>query len=127
MYYARPADPIVGRIPVGLQNTFPLTQKLLWAVPTSTQAEIEDRFSPGFTVLPQIRLVIRSAFVFDVSPVGQMRLLYVGLHMLVMTAGAFEQSFTDTVFPPPGWAVVNADSGTRRWQRLDIGTRTPPG
>jgi hypothetical protein len=46
---------------------------------------------------------------------------------LLARAGAWGQSFTDTVFPPPGWAMVNADSGSRVWQRLDIGTRTPPG
>jgi hypothetical protein len=49
------------------------------------------------------------------------------LSVLVTTAGAFEQSFTDSLFPPTGWTVVNADSGARVWQRLDIGTRTPPG
>ncbi len=46
---------------------------------------------------------------------------------LAALACALEQSFTDTAFPPPGWLAVNADSGVRNWQRLDIGTRTPPG
>jgi hypothetical protein len=60
------------------------------------------------------------------SPVG---LLSAGLALaaLLATAGALEQSFSDTVFPPSVWLVVNADLGVRNWQRLDIGTRTPPG
>jgi len=49
------------------------------------------------------------------------------LSALVATAGAFEQSFTDTLFPPAGWTSINADSGVRYWQRMDLGTRTPPG
>jgi len=38
-----------------------------------------------------------------------------------------EESFTDSLFPPSGWVIVNADSGAREWQRLDIGYRTGPG
>jgi hypothetical protein len=49
------------------------------------------------------------------------------LLVLVAAGSCFEQSFNDTVFPPSGWATVNADSGVRNWQRLDIGCRTPPG
>ena len=38
-----------------------------------------------------------------------------------------EESFSDSLFPPLGWVAVNADSGVREWQRLDIGYRTGPG
>ncbi len=50
--------------------------------------------------------------------------------VLLCSAGlclGLEQSFTGTVFPPLGWVTVNADSGVREWQRLDIGYRTRPG
>lgn len=46
---------------------------------------------------------------------------------LVSVGAGLEESFSDTAFPPAGWTRVNADSGIRNWQRLDIGTRTPPG
>jgi hypothetical protein len=39
---------------------------------------------------------------------------------------AFEQSFTDTAFPPSGWQAVNGDSGFRTWIRFDLAARTPP-
>ncbi|MBM3323896.1 hypothetical protein FJY69_10520, partial [candidate division WOR-3 bacterium] len=45
---------------------------------------------------------------------------------LAACAWAFEQSFTDTVFPPPGWQAVNGDSGFRTWIRFDLAARTPP-
>lgn len=45
---------------------------------------------------------------------------------LTATALAFQESFTDSAFPPPGWSVVNADSGRRTWQRFDLAARTPP-
>jgi hypothetical protein len=51
----------------------------------------------------------------------------IALVLAVAAAAALEQSFSDTIFPPDGWLAVNADSGVRDWQRLDIGARTPPG
>ncbi len=39
----------------------------------------------------------------------------------------FEQSFSDSLFPPSNWLVVNLDSGVRKWQRLEIGYRSEPG
>jgi hypothetical protein len=56
-----------------------------------------------------------------------MRVALSALLALAALACGLEQSFSDTVFPPSGWLAVNADSGVRYWQRLDIGTRTPPG
>jgi hypothetical protein len=65
VYHSRPADLIVGRISVGLENAFELTQEPLRSVPSATQAEVEHHGSSGVTVLPEIRLVIlSSAFAF---------------------------------------------------------------
>ena len=55
-----------------------------------------------------------------------MRFVAVVLFVPVLGLG-LEQSFSDTVFPPLGWTTVNADSGIREWQRLNIGYRTEPG
>ncbi|MEO0077427.1 MAG: choice-of-anchor J domain-containing protein [candidate division WOR-3 bacterium] len=46
--------------------------------------------------------------------------------LIAIPVWAFEQSFTDSVFPPPGWQAVNGDSGFRTWIRFDLAARTPP-
>ena len=58
MNHLRPADLIVGRIPVGLQKTFELPQKLPRSVASPPQTEVEHHGSSGSAVLPEIRLVI---------------------------------------------------------------------
>ena len=64
VYHVRPTDLIVGRISVGLENAFELSQEPLRPIASATQAEVEHRGSSGATVLPQIGLVILSpAFV----------------------------------------------------------------
>jgi hypothetical protein len=45
MHHPRPADLIVGRIAVGLQNAFELSQKLLWSVAPAAQTEIKQHSS----------------------------------------------------------------------------------
>ena len=44
----------------------------------------------------------------------------------VTLCSAFDEGFEGAFFPPAGWTTVNADTGTRCWQRLDIGGRTGP-
>ena len=54
----RPSDLVVGRITVGLQKTFELSQKLFRSIPSSAQAEVKHHRSSRSTVLPQIGLVV---------------------------------------------------------------------
>lgn len=51
---------------------------------------------------------------------------FVSSWLIPSAAFCFVESFTDTVFPPAGWTVVNADSGVRNWQRFDIAYRSSP-
>src|SRR5208337_2992137 len=60
MYHSRPADLIVGRVAVSLQNAFELSQEPLRSVPSTPQTEVEHHGCSGATVLPEIRLVILS-------------------------------------------------------------------
>jgi len=60
VYHSRPADLLIRRIPVSLENPFELSQKPLRSITSTIQAEIEHHDSSGATVLPEIRLVILS-------------------------------------------------------------------
>ena len=57
----RPTDLIVGRITVGLQKTFELSQKLFRSIPSSAQTEVEHHRSSRSAELPQIGLMILPA------------------------------------------------------------------
>ena len=61
MYHSRPADLIVGRIAVSLENAFECSQKLLRSIAPTAQTEVEHHASSGSAVLPQIGLMISSA------------------------------------------------------------------
>src|SRR6266567_3506964 len=61
MYHFRPADLIVGRITVSLQNAFELSQEPLRPIASTTQAKVEHHGSSGPTVLPEICWVILSS------------------------------------------------------------------
>jgi hypothetical protein len=61
VYHSRPTDLLVGRISVGLENAFELSQEPLRPIASTTQTEVEHHGSSGATVLPQIRLVILSS------------------------------------------------------------------
>src|ERR1035438_444809 len=63
VHHLLPANAVVSLISVSLQNSFPLTQKLAWTLPTSAQAELEHRFSTRLAVLPPVSLMIRAPFV----------------------------------------------------------------
>ena len=54
----RPADILVCRIPVGLQNPFPFPEKLARTLPAPAQTEVEHRLTARLSVLPQIRLMV---------------------------------------------------------------------
>jgi hypothetical protein len=58
MNHLRPADPIVGRIAVGLQKAFELSQKLLRPVASTSQTEVERHGGSRSAILPHIPLVI---------------------------------------------------------------------
>src|ERR1700740_220973 len=59
--HSRPPDLIVSGVPIRLENTFELSQKLPWPITSTTETEIEHYGSSGATVLPEIRLVILSS------------------------------------------------------------------
>src|SRR6266849_2241720 len=58
MYHSRPADLIISRVSVSLENAFELSQEPLRPIASATQAEIEHHASSGATVLPKVRLVV---------------------------------------------------------------------
>src|SRR5712692_3420504 len=58
MYHSRPADLIISRVSVSLENAFELSQEPLRPIASATQAEIEHRASSGATVLPEVRLMV---------------------------------------------------------------------
>src|SRR6266481_4151335 len=58
MYHLRPADLVISRVSIGLENAFELSQEPLRPIASATQAEIEHHASSGATVLPEVRLVI---------------------------------------------------------------------
>jgi hypothetical protein len=60
MYHFRPADLIVGRVSVSLQNAFELSKKLLWAIASTTETEVKYHGSSWPTVLPEVCLVVLS-------------------------------------------------------------------
>lgn len=59
----RPTHTFIGLVAVGLQDSFPMIEELPWAVASTPHTEVERRFTPGLTVLPQVRLVIAPAAV----------------------------------------------------------------
>ena len=61
MYHFRPADLIVGRIAVRLENAFELSQELLRPFASTAETEVEHHASSGSAVLPQIGLMILSS------------------------------------------------------------------
>src|SRR5208282_2779998 len=61
MNHSRPADLLIRRIAVGLENTFELSQKMPRPIASTTQAEVEHHASSGSAVLPQIGLMILSS------------------------------------------------------------------
>ena len=67
MHQFRPADVVVGRIAIGLQNPFPLAQKLARTITPPAQAEVEHGLTARFSVLPQIGLMILSAAVVHLN------------------------------------------------------------
>src|ERR1035438_3215852 len=60
MYHFRPADLIVGRVSVSLQNAFELSKKLLWAIASPTETEVKHHGSSWPTVLPEVCWVVLS-------------------------------------------------------------------
>src|SRR5216683_7102186 len=60
MYHSRPADLIISRVSVSLENAFELSQEPLRPIASATQAEIEHHASSRATVLPEVRLVVLS-------------------------------------------------------------------
>ena len=52
MHKLRPAHAVVGLIAVGLQNPFPVAQKLQRTIPPATHAKIEYRFAARLAILP---------------------------------------------------------------------------
>jgi hypothetical protein len=45
----------------------------------------------------------------------------------IAPAQLLTESFTDTVFPPPGWVRYNKDGGPNQMERFTTHTNTPPG
>src|SRR5216684_3127745 len=60
MYHSRPADLVIRRISVGLENAFELSQEPLRSIASAAQTKVEHHASSGSAVLPQIGLMILS-------------------------------------------------------------------
>lgn len=58
MNHLRPADLIVGRVAIGLQEAFEQSQKLLRSVASAAQTEVEHHRASGSAVLPQVGLMV---------------------------------------------------------------------
>ena len=73
MHHLRPPDVVVGLIAVGLQNAFPLAQKLLRTLAPTAQLKLEHRLAAGLSVLPQVGL--RSALLLSCICTGTVGLI----------------------------------------------------
>ena len=72
MHHPRPADLVICRISVCLENTFELSQKLPRPIASATQPKVEHNASSGAAVLPEIRLVVQQLAHFE-DPAVQRR------------------------------------------------------
>jgi hypothetical protein len=78
VHQLRPADIVVGRIAIGLQNAFPLAQELARTLTPAAQTKVEHRLAARFSVLPQIRLVVFAAPIMHLHRNRSFISLYIG-------------------------------------------------
>src|SRR6202030_2823256 len=60
VYHSCPANLVISRVSIRLENAFELSQEPLRPIASATQAEVEHHSSSGSTILPKVRLVILS-------------------------------------------------------------------
>ena len=61
MHRPRPADVVVGRVAIRLQNAFPVIERLLRPLAAAAEPDVEYCLPTRPTVLPQVRLMIGSS------------------------------------------------------------------